>query len=95
MKSFFLFTTLLLLATVVSCDTDQCPLYDIDYYGNTLDYIRHIDGWEECGYLCHLTSGCNYWTWYPDYYDTCYLKTDNGGISNKDGIISGSKDCYN
>merc|ERR1712198_235552 len=93
MKSFILCIFAIFLATVVNGDTDQCPLFNIDYQGYDIDYIAEIASWEECGYFCHLTSGCNYWTW-TNYSSICYLKSDNAGIENQDDTISGSKNCY-
>jgi len=97
MKLFNLCIVAIFLSTAVNGDTDQCPLYGIDYQGYDIDSIREIFSWEECGYLCHITSGCNYWTWGKDgvNINTCFLKSDNAGIENQDNVISGSKDCYN
>merc|ERR1712133_272327 len=94
MKLFNLCIVAVLLSTVVYGDTDQCPLYDVDYFGYDIDVIGEISSWEECGYLCHLTSGCNYWTWTPYYSNGCFLKSDNAGIKNQATAISGSKNCY-
>ena len=83
----------LLLATV-NGDMDDCPVYNIDYTGHGIDVITNIMSWEECGYLCSITDGCNYWTWQNYAPHNCRLK-DIRNIVNQDGAISGSKDCYN
>merc|ERR1711942_368272 len=95
MNLFNLCIVAVFLSTIVNGNTDECPIYDVDYNGIGLDYIGEVSSWEECGYLCHLTDGCNYWTWrnYDD--NSCYLKSERGDIKNADDAISGSKDCYN
>ena len=88
---------LLLMFNMIYCKSDACPLYDIDYYHYDIDKIHEIYSWEECGYLCHITDGCKYWTWLTgldQYPYECCLKSSNSGIVNKDEHISGDKNCY-
>merc|ERR1712126_54120 len=95
MKSFNLCIVAVFLSAVVNGYTDECPIYDVDYDGIGIDYIGEIPSWEECGYLCHLTNGCNYWTWrnYGD--NSCFLKSEKADIPTKyTNAISGSKNCY-
>merc|ERR1712212_689204 len=94
MKLFSLCIVAVFLSTIVNGSKDDCPIYDVDYNGIGLDHIGEVSSWEECGYFCHITSGCKYWTWrnYDD--NSCYLKSERGDITNTDNAISGSKDCY-
>merc|ERR1712133_163811 len=94
MKLLNLCIVVVFLSTVVNGDADQCPLYNIEYQGVDVDYFAGIARWEECGYLCYITSGCHYWTWKTNGDNICFLKQSFQGIDNANDRISGHKDCY-
>ena len=52
------------------------------------------------GTLCSETAQCKYWTWISDpsimswtSSKKCYLKEKSSGLSSKQGVISGAKNC--
>ena len=53
------------------------------------------------GKLCSETSQCEYWTWIsdPTYVHwtskkICFLKDKSSGLSSRQGVISGAKNCH-
>ena len=78
------------------CEGDGCQLYNTDYT-TWFDKIDGSSSWGNCGYLCHLTSGCNYWTWGDEsspYPYTCWFHSSIAEVEHIDGYVCGDKNCY-
>jgi len=69
-----------------------CPENDVRFDGNDIGTAETAT-WEECGQLCNLTDGCNFWSWHTDDY-ICNLKdSDGAGLEEHDNRISGARGC--
>merc|ERR1712037_326527 len=70
----------------------NCPLLDIDFYGDNIDRFLAIGMWQECGHICNIVPDCNFWTWNTaDGF--CQIKSSEGVLSPYTGAISGERGC--
>jgi hypothetical protein len=51
--------------TLVSRDWG-CPVYGMNIQGNDIQHVDNVATWEDCGFLCQMIEGCQYWTWIID-----------------------------
>merc|ERR1711890_39887 len=70
----------------------SCPELHVDFNGNNVDDIHNIANWNDCGTMCEMSSGCNFWTWIETR-KQCYLKSSDHGLEYQDNAISGVKGC--
>merc|ERR1712212_575358 len=97
MRLFSICIVTVFLSIPASGDMDSCPMWDKEYTNSHMDLITGIAFWDECGYLCHTTNGCNNWTWQnyeSNYRRDCYLYSNGTKTHTDAGAVSGSKDCY-
>jgi len=69
----------------------SCPEMDVDFGSNDVDNIHGITDWRACGTICDITPPCKFWT--MGFYNTCWLKSSDAGLSVDFGAISGAKGC--
>ena len=77
---------------------ETCFVYGINYYGDDINKTPlQTNSADQCQQKCQETSKCKYWTWDPNYKNSCWLKTGKGNVrSNKryKHVVSGPKHCY-
>merc|ERR1711990_62521 len=90
---FVLISALATIATSLPGRGLNCPLEDIDFFGNDIDVIRGIATWEQCGQICSVATDCNFWTFNPKPDGQCVLKTSDSGLHHYAGAFSGERGC--
>merc|ERR1711915_894733 len=101
MRFFWLFLALAVMADndkseIAPAHSFNCPMVDIDLWGNDLDQFPTIDNWQECAHICNAVSAsdpgrCRFWTLH---HSGCWLKSSADGMKPKEGCISGERGCY-
>merc|ERR1712038_1807774 len=94
MKSFIFFAILMSLGLAQNQPRLSCPEEDTAFGDD--DEIARLNGvlsWEECGEICTLDAGCNFWDWNPEEY--CALKSSSSGLKRDEGWTAGNRDAPN
>ena len=75
----------------------SCFEYGLDYFGNDLNegHYDSTDSADACQVKCQQTSGCNFWTWTPDYHNACWKKSSKGEVIPHSQAVSGPAYCDN
>ena len=76
-------------------DYEDCFDHGIDYSGFDLEDGKYVstESAEACQTECKNNDRCQYWSWVPDYHNSCWLKHGKGETSQSPNIISGPKYC--
>ena len=79
----------------VADDYEDCFDRGIDYNGFDLEDGKYVstESADACQTECKNNDRCKYWSWVPDYHNSCWLKDGKGQTSQSPGIISGPKYC--
>ena len=69
-----------ILQNLIFVFSEDCFDHGIDYYGNDLDDGHYVStgSAEACQINCQETSGCNFWSWDPNYHSACWKKYAKG-----------------
>ena len=92
---------LVLFLLILPSSSLGCYLYNVDYVGTNLNGEHQIrtTSAATCQKMCQQNQNCVYFTWLsndfadPAYRQDCYLKAGGALIANKQGAISGPRDC--
>ena len=73
----------------------DCFDHGIDYFGFDMEEGVYVStgSAEACQLNCQSTSGCEYWTWDPNYHSACWRKYAKGEMHHDSSMISGPKYC--
>lgn len=93
--------SLFLILLIFPSSSLACYLYNVDYQGTNLNGEHQIrtTSAATCQKMCQQNQNCMYFTWLsndyadPAYRQDCYLKAPGALIANKQGAISGPRDC--
>lgn len=74
---------------------DDCFDHGLDYYGGDLNPGQYVstESAQACQDNCQQTSGCEFWTWSPNYYNACWRKSTQGEVQVNSAVISGPAYC--
>ena len=94
MKYFLSFIILFSMVALMNGEKDSCPFLDTEYSGPVLHEIDHVISWQACWEACKLTPFCLYWSWDTKNKHACFLKSHSEGTHDRQGYISGEKQCH-
>ena len=73
----------------------DCFDHGKDYFGFDMEDGVYVStgSAEACQFDCQRTSGCEFWTWDPNYHSACWRKYAKGEMHHDPSITSGPKYC--